>query len=309
MRGAAGKEAAACRAEQSANAEAHGQARADGEQIAPQRQTQMLPVERQSLPLLPTLLPCWNVPPDGYPSADMSPDTAAASGAAATVSAPQGHRHLPLHIPAHQLAHSGPTHPGLHLDGAMAEHAASPQRVSVSSPLRSDRQAASTTAPATSVDMYTTAVPAVIPAMHAGGGTYACAGNGFKWHIKPGTTKLLVEVDTSVLHHSGQIDAAFTHIAQAVKGLQSVLSASGREPLQSMPHTDCAVKWISHIPHCRATQAVVGVEVSCMLPSISAVSMLAWLSNRLAWNSHLEVCYQSTCVVAGSVWVTYDVRI
>ena len=134
----------------------------------------------------------------------------------------------------------------------------------VSVPLMSDRQAASAQAPPpATADMPATALQGgVDPA----GSTAPRAGHGIKWGFEPGTSKLLLEVDTSVMRHSGQIDAAFAQLAQAVKELRSMTS-DGHEV--DMSQKACAAKPASQSPHPVSTQAASTVEMSAALPLVS----------------------------------------
>ena len=250
----AAEEAAACCPEQSAKA--HGPAGTRWEQASLDQQLHMPPAKRR-LVLLPTLLPSAAVPSDCSPPADWSRPAMGAAAAddlavdPVTDASPHSQNGLrQSSIPAQQSGHQGVTHPGL--DGVRAAPGHTPERDSSATfptPLTTDRRGASAAAPAAPTDMHTTAVSAAV---------FAGAGNGCKWHCKPGSSKLLIEIDTSVIHHSGQIDAAFAHVAQAVKGLPSM--PSGRGPV--MPSTGPAA---CQSPHATATQAASSEEVSHVL--------------------------------------------
>lgn len=246
----AAEEALACCPEQSANTEAHGQAGTQSEQAAPDRQLQMPPVKRQLL-LPPTLLPPASVPSDCSPLADLSCPAKGAAEAGDMAADP--------FIAAQQSVHQGLSHLGLDTVRAIAQHTAERDcSVALPVPRRSDTQGAPV-----STDMHTTAVPTAV---------LASTENGFKWRFQPGTSKLLVEIDTSLIHHSTEIDAACTHVAEAVKGLLSM--PSGRAP--AMPATGSTARWITRSPHATATQAASSEEVRVVL----SLTMLANLYDR-----------------------------
>ena len=229
---------------------------------APDQQLEMPPVRRR-LVLPPTLLPPAAVPSDCSPPADWSRPAMGAAAAddmpvdPVSDASPHGQSGLRLlSIPAQQSGHQGVTHPGPDGVRAVLEH--TPERDSSAAfpmPHMSDTQRVSAAPPAAQTDMHTTAVAAAV---------LAGAGHGCKWHFKPGSSKLLVEIDTSVICNTGQIDAAFAHVAQAVKGLPSILSGTG--PV--MPTTESAARWISQSPHAIATQAASSEEVSNVLSSL-----------------------------------------
>lgn len=257
--------AAACCPEQSVNAEAHGQAAIQWEQATLDQQLQMPPVKRR-LVLPPALLPPATVPSDCSPPADCSrPAMGAAAAdhmAAGSVSdaMPQGQNGLHSSSIAAQLSgQQGHTHPGVNGVRAVPEHTLECDN-SAALPvlLMSDRIGTSAAAPA-----------AVSAAVLAG------TGNGYEWHFEPGSSKLLVEIDTSVTHQPGQIDAAFAHAAQAVKGLPAM--HRGRGPV--LPTTESAARSISQSPHATATQAASSGEVSNVL---SSTLMLASTYGRAA---------------------------
>ena len=280
----AAEEAAACCPEQSAYTEAHGQAGAHWEQTTLDQQLQMPPVKWRLL-LPPTLLPPASVSSDCSPSADLSCPAKGAVAAAdtatdsVTAASPQSQKGLsPSPIVAQQSMHQGLSHPGLAKVSAAAEHTAErDSSVAFSVPVRSDRQGASAAAAAASRDTHTTAVPAAV---------LAGSGHGFKWHFQPGTSKLLVEVDTSLIHHSRQIDAAFTHVAQAVKGLPPMLSCRG----PAMPTTGSAARWSSLSPHATVTQAASSEEVSIVL----SLTLLAKLYGRVVVRRDSELVSDNT---------------
>lgn len=274
--GAAAKEAAAVCPEQSSTAKVPGQAGTPGKQTAPDQQAHTPPVKRRLL-LPPTLLPPASVLGRSPDLSRPSMDAAAAPDMAAgpvTAPLPQGQGGWPtsptaaLH-PGQNGLHLSPTaaqqsphqRPGLSiLDGvrtALEQAAERDRSLAASLPLRPDRQAASATVPVTSAETQATATPAAEPVWN---GTHAGAGIGFRWRFDPDTSKLLVEADTSEMQHSGQIDAAFAHVAQAVKGLPSVLKSRG--PVE--PVTACA-RWVSQSPHATATQPASPVEVRAVV--------------------------------------------
>lgn len=260
----AATEAAACCVEHLATGEAQDQPVAKG---TPMRQPQSPPLGKQCLLRQLHSGPSADMPCHATDAAAVGKATGDTSAVAVAVPQPQEHMHLST---AAAASHQASRPPAVHPAKPVAEHASerdssmtSPQ--GVSAPLRSHRQAASATppAPATAADMHATAV---VGTVHPGSAV-ASVGTGVKWGFEPGTHKLLVEVDASVLRQSGQIDAAFAHVAQAVKGVQSMTSA-GRE--LCMFQKGCAAKWASQSPHLTSTQAAPDVEASDVLPLVRA---------------------------------------
>lgn len=273
--GPAPAEAAACCAESAANEEAHGQAVTEG----PQRQKpQMLSGDRQCSPRQPTVPP---LPSHSSRSAEVpcpATDAPAAGMAAAAAGAVIGALPQPQEDMHPSAAAQQPTHPASRAPDsrsakAAAEHAnerdnamASPLCApAVSVPLMSDRQAACATAPppATAAGMPATAV---LGGVHSEGSAAPSAGVGIKWGFEPGTSKLLVEIDTSVMRHTAQIDAALAQLAQAVKDLQSMSSASQEQVMLQQARFATPA---SQSPYPTPTQAVSNVAMSDALPMVS----------------------------------------
>lgn len=266
---AAPAEAAAGCAEPAATEETHSQAVTAG--------GQMLPKERQCLPPQPTVphLPSHSSPSSEVPcSATDAPAAgmADAMAGAGTAALPHSQEDVRPSTAAQQSTPPAPTPARSHPAKAVAEHAneqdsavaSPPCASSVSPPLMSDRQAACATAPppATAAD---TPATAVLDGMHSEGSAAPSAGVGIKWGFEPGTSKLVVEIDTSRMRHSGQIDVALAQLAQAVKDLQSMSSAS-RE--QAMSQTARLAAPASQSPHPTPTQAGSDVAMSDALPMV-----------------------------------------
>ena len=294
----AAEKAAACCFEQSAKAELHDQAGTQWEKAAPDQQLQIPTVKA-------TLLPPATVPSDCSPPADwlrpaMSADAVDDMAAdPVTAVSPQGQKGLRLSsVAAQQSAHQGLNHPDFDGVKALPEHTAERDR---SAALASDSKGASAAAPAASQDIHTTAVSAAVLAGN---------GDGYKWHFEPGSNKLLIEIDISVIHHSGQISAALAHAVQAVKGLPSVLC--GRGPIM---HTTESARWISQSPCITATQAASPAEVSSVLSSALLASVYGRAiirgDSKLALDDiwleivHPEVCYQAAHIIAIDILVCY----
>ena len=74
-------------------------------------------------------------------------------------------------------------------------------------------------------------VEALLP---VGQGTHASVGDGFAWQFDQSTGKVVVEFDCAMMRQNGaQIQSTFDHAAEAVKGLQAMLTVS-RAPLLSL---------------------------------------------------------------------------